>query len=121
MENDVIDIQEALDGLTEQWSPRVIARMNDADFKVARLKGDFVWHAHQETDEAFLVIDGELRIDFRGGSVELKAGELLVVPRGVEHKPFAAKECSVLLVERAGTVSTGDAGPEPDGDRVRAD
>jgi len=94
---------------TERFQPKVVARMNDYELKLARVEGDFVWHSHPETDEAFLVFDGELRIDFRDGSVLLKAGEMFVVPRGVEHKPFAASECRIMLIEPAGTVNTGDA------------
>lgn len=97
----------------EQWSPRVIARMNDYHFKLVKIAGDFVWHSHPETDEAFIVLDGEMRIDFRDGQVILRPGEMLVVPRGVEHKPYAERECAVLLVEPAGTVNTGDAASGP--------
>lgn len=90
------------------WSPRVVAEMNDYQFKLVRLEGDFVWHAHADTDEAFLVIEGELRIDFRDGAVALAPGEMFVVPRGVEHKPFAAAEARVMLIEPRGVVNTGD-------------
>jgi mannose-6-phosphate isomerase-like protein (cupin superfamily) len=93
--------------LAEQWSPRVIAEMNDYQFKVARLEGDFVWHHHPNTDETFIVLDGHLRIEFRDGAVELKAGEMFVVPKGVEHKPFAVVETKLLLVEPRGTPNTG--------------
>lgn len=93
-----------------QWSPRVVAELNDYQCKVVRIEGDFVWHSHPETDELFLVLDGELRIDFRDGAVTIRPGELYVVPRGVEHKPFAAREVRMLLVEPRGTVNTGDAG-----------
>ena len=81
-------------------------------FKVVKLQGDFVWHSHQNTDEVFFVLDGEMSIAFRNGVVKLKAGEMLVVPKGKEHKPGAAKECSVMLVEPAGTINTGNAGGE---------
>jgi mannose-6-phosphate isomerase-like protein (cupin superfamily) len=93
---------------SEHWSPKIIAQLNDCHFKLVKLQGDFVWHSHEDTDEAFLVIDGNLRIHFRDGHVDLAAGELLVVPKGVEHKPSAEAECSVMLVETAGTVNTGD-------------
>ena len=86
--------------------------MNDYQFKVARLEGDFVWHAHQDTDETFLVLDGRLRIELRDGEVHLGPGDLYVVPRGVEHKPCAAEPVRVLLVEPRGVVNTGDAGSE---------
>jgi mannose-6-phosphate isomerase-like protein (cupin superfamily) len=94
----------------EQWQPKVIAEMNDYQFKVVRLEGDFVWHDHKDTDETFIVIDGELRIDFRDGAVNLAAGEMFVIPKGVEHKPFAAREVKLLLIEPRGVLNTGDAG-----------
>ena len=84
---------------TEQWQPKVIAEMNDYQFKIVRLQGDFVWHSHADTDEAFLVIKGTLRIDFRDGAVTLNPGELYVVPKGLEHKPFAEREVKLLLIE----------------------
>ena len=98
--------------LQEQWSPRVIAEMNDYQFKVVKLEGDFVWHDYPETDETFLVIDGELRIDFRDGSVTIGPGELYIVPKGVEHKPYAAKEVKLMLIEPRGVLNTGHAGGE---------
>ena len=98
----------------EQWSPKVIAEMNDYQCKVVKLAGDFIWHHHQDTDETFLVIDGELRIDFREGAVTLSAGEMFVVPKGVEHKPFAEKEVKLLLIEPRGVPNTGHEG----GDRT---
>jgi mannose-6-phosphate isomerase-like protein (cupin superfamily) len=92
---------------SERWTPKIIARMNDYHFKLARVRGEFIWHSHADTDEVFLVIDGRLRIEFRVGAVELRAGEMFVVPRGVEHKPVAERECRIMLVEPAGTVNTG--------------
>jgi mannose-6-phosphate isomerase-like protein (cupin superfamily) len=80
--------------------------------KVVKIQGEFVWHQHEETDEVFLVLEGEMSILLRNGRVDMKAGDLYVVPRGVEHKPVAAQECHVLLVEPAGTINTGDAGGE---------
>lgn len=109
-----INLQHKLSLLDEQWSPRVVAEMNDYQFKVVRLEGDFVWHDHSDTDEAFLVLDGELRIDFRDGSVTLGPGELYVVPRGVEHKPYAEGEVRLMLIEPRGVPNTGNAG----GDRT---
>src|SRR5579864_3757892 len=97
-----ISLGQKMSLLQEQWSPRVIAEMNDYQFKVVKLEGDFVWHNHPETDEAFLVIDGELRIDFRDGSVTIGPGELYIVPKGVEHKPCAAKEVKLVLTSLAG-------------------
>jgi len=92
----------------EQWSPRVIAEMNDYQFKLAKIEGEFIWHSHPETDEVFIVIEGALDLEFRDGSVRIEAGEMFVVPRGVEHKPVAEKECRIMLVEPRGTVNTGD-------------
>lgn len=95
-----------------QWSPRVVAEMNDYQFKIVRIEGDFIWHSHAATDEAFLVLDGELRIDLRDGAVLLRPGELYVVPRGVEHKPFAEREVRLLLIEPRGVPNTGEQGGE---------
>jgi mannose-6-phosphate isomerase-like protein (cupin superfamily) len=90
----------------------VIAEMNDYQFKVVKLEGDFVWHDHPETDETFMVIDGQLRIDFRDGSVTVGPGEVYVVPKGVEHKPYAEKEVQLMLIEPRGVLNTGNAGGE---------
>lgn len=105
-----INLAEKLSRFSEQWSPKIIAQMNDDHFKLVKFKGDFVWHDHADTDEVFLVLHGFMRIDFRDGSVHLKTGEMFVVPKGVEHKPFAEDECHVMLVEPADTVNTGDVG-----------
>ena len=94
----------------EQWQPKVIAEMNDYQFKVVKLQGDFVWHDHKDTDETFIVIDGTLRIDFRDGAVTVSAGEMFVVPKGVEHKPYAEREVKLLLIEPRGVVNTGGEG-----------
>ena len=105
-----ISIADKFARFTERFQPKVIAQMNDYQFKLARAEGDFVWHKHDETDETFLVIEGELTICFRDGEVKLRAGEMFGVPRGVEHKPFAASECKLMLIEPAGVANTGDAG-----------
>ena len=97
---------------SDQWSPKIVAQMNDYHFKLVKLHGDFVWHAHQETDEVFIILEGTLTIAFRDGHVELHAGEMFVVPKGVEHKPSAEDECQIMLVEPAGTRNTGDVGSE---------
>ncbi|MCJ1885432.1 cupin domain-containing protein [Pseudomonas sp. LA21] len=107
-----INLQDKLARIHETWQPRVIAEMNDYQFKVVKLHGDFVWHSHADTDETFIVLDGELRIDFRDGPLTLRAGELYVVPRGVEHKPYAEHEVQVMLIEPRGVLNTGDAGGE---------
>ncbi|ROM78412.1 cupin [Pseudomonas brassicacearum] len=92
----------------EQWTPKVVAEMNDYQFKIARLEGDFVWHSHADTDETFIVLEGELRIDFRDGAVTIGPGEMYVVKKGIEHKPFAAQEVKLLLIEPRGVINTGD-------------
>ena len=92
----------------EQWSPKVIAEMNDYQFKVVKLEGDFVWHDHTDTDETFIVLQGQLRIDFRDGHVEINQGEMYVVPKGVEHKPYAEQEAQVLIIEPRGVINTGE-------------
>ena len=98
--------------LTEHWQPRVVAEMNDYQFKIVRILGDFIWHEHASTDETFIVMEGELRIDFRDGAVTLKAGEMFVGPKGVEHKPFAEQEVKLLLIEPRGVLNTGESGGE---------
>jgi mannose-6-phosphate isomerase-like protein (cupin superfamily) len=97
---------------SDRWSPKIIAQMNDYHFKLVKFQGDFVWHSHPETDEVFMVIDGEMAIHFRDGQVNLQTGEMYVIPKGVEHKPSAETECKVLLVEPAGIINTGVAGGE---------
>ncbi|MBB4862661.1 mannose-6-phosphate isomerase-like protein (cupin superfamily) [Pseudomonas nitritireducens] len=111
-ERQPINLQDKLSRITETWQPRVIAEMNDYQFKVVKLYGDFVWHSHADTDETFIVLDGELRIDFRDGPLTLRAGELYVVPRGVEHKPYAEREVQLMLIEPRGVLNTGDEGGE---------
>ena len=103
---------EKLARFTDHWAPRVIAEMNDYQFKLVKIHGEFVWHDHPDTDEVFIVLDGRMAIEFRDGKIELSAGEMFVVPRGVEHKPYADAECSILLVEPKGVVNTGAAGGE---------
>ena len=105
-----INFHDKLQLISEHWSPKIIARMNDTHLKLVKIQGEFVWHSHPETDEVFVVLDGSMAIEFRDGVVTLNNGEMVVVPKGVEHRPVAAEECSVLLIEPAGTVNTGDAG-----------
>lgn len=107
---ETINFDQKLSQFSEQWSPKIIAQMNNYHFKLVKIEGDFVWHDHPETDEVFIILSGTMRIDFRDGSINLKTGEMAVVPKGIEHKPFAAQECHLLLIEPAGTVNTGDAG-----------
>jgi mannose-6-phosphate isomerase-like protein (cupin superfamily) len=110
-----IRFTEKLARLEGLWSPRVIAEMNDYQFKIARIQGDFVWHDHPETDETFIVLKGEIRIDFRDRAIVLGEGEMYVVPKGVEHKPYAESEAELLLIEPKGILNTGHAG----GDRTQ--
>lgn len=107
-----INLTEKLALFSEQWSPKVIAELNDVQFKLAKLEGEFVWHHHPNTDEAFFVVSGELTIRLRNGSVIIPAGSLYIVPKGVEHQPYAEKECQVMIIEPRGVVNTGDAGGE---------
>jgi mannose-6-phosphate isomerase-like protein (cupin superfamily) len=112
MEIKVINFEEKFSKFSERFSPKIIAQMNDYHFKIERFIGDFIWHSHPETDEVFIVIDGNLQVDLRDKSLYLKAGDMVVIPKGVEHKPYAKEECKVLLIEPAGTLNTGDAGGE---------
>ena len=107
-----IDVADKLSLLSEHWSPKVVARLNDYEIKLAKLKGEFVWHTHDDTDELFLVIEGRLTIQLRAGDVTLVPGQLFVVPRGVEHCPIADGDVAVMLIEPAGVVNTGAAGGE---------
>jgi len=104
-----VNFRDKLSEFSDQWTPKVIAEMNDYQFKLVKIEGDFVWHEHDDTDEAFIVIEGSMRIEFEDGSVELEEGEMYVVPKGVRHKPCADSECKVMLVEPRGVVNTGDA------------
>jgi mannose-6-phosphate isomerase-like protein (cupin superfamily) len=110
MTNAPIDLAAKLSAVTDHWSPKVVARLNDYEIKVVKVQGEFVWHTHDDTDELFLVTDGELIIQLRDGDVTLGPGQLYVVPRGVEHCPIAEGEAHALLVEPVGVVNTGDAG-----------
>jgi mannose-6-phosphate isomerase-like protein (cupin superfamily) len=110
MKQQAINLSEKLSLFSEHWSPKVVAEMNDYQFKLAKLCGEFTWHAHHDTDEVFLVLAGELAIEFRDKTVSLCAGEMCVVEKGVEHKPIAQSECHVMIIEPKGVVNTGDAG-----------
>lgn len=107
-----IRFRDKLSLIQDLWAPRVIAEMNDYQFKLVKLKGDFIWHDHKETDETFIVLDGELRIDFRDGAVNVGAGEMFVVPRGIMHKPYAEREVHIMLIEPRGVLNTGHEGGE---------
>jgi mannose-6-phosphate isomerase-like protein (cupin superfamily) len=105
-----INFREKFTKFREHWSPKVVAELNDYQFKLVKLQGEFVWHDHQDTDEAFIVIDGQMTIALEDGAVEMSAGEMFVVPKGVRHRPFARQECHVLLIEPREVINTGDAG-----------
>lgn len=104
-----INFNDKFSKFTEHWTPKVIAEMNDYQFKLAKVEGQFVWHQHTDTDEVFIVIEGNLDIEFRSGKVTLESGEMFVVPKGVEHKPVAVSECKILLIEPKGVINTGEA------------
>ena len=107
-----INFGEKLLRFSDHWAPRVVAELNDYQFKLVKIQGEFVWHAHEHTDEVFVVLEGEMEILFRDGRVALREGEMFVVAQGVEHKPVATEECHVLLIEPRGVINTGDAGGE---------
>jgi len=105
-----VNLQQKYGKFTDRWSAKILAQINEMQLKAVKIKGEFVWHSHPETDEMFLVHKGRMVMRLRDGDVTLDAGELYVVPRGVEHCPFAEEECEVLLLEPVGTANTGDAG-----------
>ena len=107
-----INFQDKLSKFSEHWSPKEIAEMTDYQFKHAKLDGEFVWHTHTDTDEGFIVIEGSMCIELEDGLVELSAGEMYVVPKGVMHRPYAENECKIMLVEPRRVVNTGDADSE---------
>jgi mannose-6-phosphate isomerase-like protein (cupin superfamily) len=111
-----INIAEKLGKIQDHWKPRIVAELNGQQVKLVKLMGEFVWHHHAEEDELFMVVSGSFRMEFRDHNVELHAGEMLVVPRGVEHRPVADREVAVMLFEPASTLNTGSAG----GDRTVA-
>jgi len=106
---EAVNLAEKLGKFTEHWSPKVVTTFNGHDVMVVKVRGEFVWHSHPDTDDFFLVLEGRLRIDLPDGPVELEAGELFVVPQGVEHRPVASEEAHLLLIEPQGTPNTGDA------------
>ena len=104
-----INLEEKFALFNEHWTPKIISELNDYQIKIVKVEGDFVWHDHSDTDEFFLVIEGTLFIEFEGETMELNAGELYVVPKGVQHRPYALEECEVMLIEPRGVVNTGEA------------
>lgn len=103
-----VNLEEKFALFSEPWTPKVIGEADDYEIKIVRIAGEFVWHAHADVDEVFVVLDGDMTIQFRDGDVSLGAGELLVVPKGVEHRPVAESECKAMIFEKKGTVNTGD-------------
>ena len=106
---DKINLKEKLSKFSDHWSPKVIAEMNDYQFKLVKIQGEFVWHNHDDTDETFIVIEGEMKIEFENETVELSEGDMFVVPKGIDHKPWAENECKVMIIEPRGVVNTGNA------------
>ena len=103
-----INFKDKYSKFSKHWSPRIIAEMNDYQFKLAKIKGEFIWHNHKDTDETFIVLEGEMILKFRDSEVKLSKGEMYVVPKGVDHKPCAEKECKILVVEARGVINTGE-------------
>lgn len=116
MSLEVVDLAQALARIDEPWHPHIAGRLNGQEVRLAKLEGAFVWHAHAEADELFLVIEGRLELQLRGRTLVVDPGQFVIVPRGVEHRPVAPEGCQVLLFEPAGVVNTGDA---PEGELTR--
>tara|TARA_B100000579_G_C22335565_1_gene622496 strand:+ start:80 stop:448 length:369 start_codon:yes stop_codon:yes gene_type:complete len=108
MKSKGINIKQKFSKISNYWSPKILAEMNNHEIKLAKIKGDFIWHSHEETDETFIVIEGEMEIEFHDRIIYLKEGDLFVVPKGVEHKPYAESECKIILLELKGTQNTGN-------------
>ena len=108
MINHPINLEKKFKKFTDHWSPKVIGEMNDYQFKLAKVKGDFIWHHHLDTDETFFVIKGKLTIEFKNGKVDIEEGEMYIVPKGVEHKPMASKECQIMIIEPKGIINIGN-------------
>ena len=102
-----INFKSKFDKFNDHWSPKVIAEMNDYQFKLAKIKDDFIWHEHNDTDEAFIVISGVIWIEFKDETIQINAGEMIVVPKGTKHRPYATEEAQIMLVEPKGVVNTG--------------
>ena len=119
--NNPINFEEKFSKFADHWSPKVIAEMNDYQFKLVKIKGEFITHNHEDTDEVFIVIEGSMKIQFEDRVIELKSGEMVVVNKGEKHRPYAETECKIMLIEPAGVVNTGGAGGDltaPDNDWI---
>ncbi|MFQ3343598.1 MAG: cupin domain-containing protein [Candidatus Poseidoniales archaeon] len=103
-----INFKEKLSIFSDHWSPKVIAEMNDYQFKLVKIQGEFVWHNHDHTDEVFIVLEGNMNIEFEDKNIHLKEGEMYVVPKGIIHKPYAESECKIMIIEPRGVVNTGE-------------
>ena len=103
-----INLKSKFQKFTDQWSPKVIEEMNDYQFKLVKIENDFTWHKHEDTDETFLVIEGKMGIEFEDQTVELSEGEMIVIPKGKKHKPYADKEAKIMIIEPKGVTNTGD-------------
>ena len=112
MSTESINLIQKFKLFSDNWSPKVIAELNDYQIKLIKINGEFIWHSHDDTDEAFIVINGEFTIKFRDRKVDIKKGEMFIVPKGVEHKPIAKNECQIMVIEPKGVVNTGDSGGE---------
>ena len=103
-----INLKSKFQKFTDQWSPKVIEEMNDYQFKLVKIENDFTWHKHDDTDETFLVIEGKMGIEFEDQTIELSEGEMIVIPKGKKHKPYADKEAKIMIIEPKGITNTGD-------------
>ena len=103
-----INLKSKFSKFNDLWSPKVIAEMNDYQFKLVKIKNDFVWHKHDDTDEVFIVVEGTIHIEFEDKTIEVNEGEMIVVPKGTKHKPYAREEGKIMLVEPSGVINTGD-------------
>ena len=103
-----INFKEKFEKFSDQWSPKVVAEMNNYQFKLVKIQNDFIWHKHEDTDEVFIVLDGKIFIEFEDKTIEINQGEMIVVPKGVKHKPYAKDEANIMLVEPSGILNTGD-------------
>ena len=104
----IINLKSKFQKFTDQWSPKVIEEMNDYQFKLVKIENDFTWHKHEDTDETFLVVEGKMGIEFEDQTVELNEGEMIVIPKGKKHKPYADKEAKIMIIEPKGVTNTGD-------------
>ena len=108
MKNSLINFKEKFQKFSDYWSPKVIAELNDYQFKLVKIKGEFIWHNHENTDEAFIVLEGKIFIEFEGKTEEINEGEMIVVPKGIKHKPYADSEAKIMIIEPKGVINTGD-------------